>query len=634
MKSQLSDLLKIWCAASLDAAHLCATSLSEHARDCERVRMNIETRGLGFLVLDLPSLDTLLTTLLEDGSVRFEGPLTGRRSKTDSRPRFLWSHWERVCDDKGCLLSEPDVDSIAALRQLSCFFKKLEVQCSSTRIENAIKDYYAIESNITPARLNWLADHIDLNTSTTFASGFEFVYEEGLFNRPDPRERLGFERFLQRLDKVAGILVSELGVFDSMSEDSRETGFFKHGPGAVSNRRASEYKYAFPYWSDKLEGLFPFDWCSGATLGAYPPSKVEKPSALLTVPKTAKAPRLIAAEPVEHQWCQQKVKTWLDYAMKHSLVGRFFDPSNQALSQALVASASHNQLLSTLDLSSASDRVSCRHVEALFNANKTLLAAVHATRTRWIEDRVTTRDKLALRKFASMGSALTFPVQSIFFLSVALASAGAQCKRSIKRLVGKVRVFGDDIILPSYAYNDCVKHLGDLGLKVNRNKSFSKGLFRESCGADCWGGFDVTPVKPKHVDADTPVGIQGLLDLANNLHLKGWWKAGEVVIGMLPPRFKRNVFRIGSGVPGLVSFAGERVGPLKWDSNLHRWYTPQPVVVKLQERVVQDNSFALREFLTSPYSAVRPRVTGTKRIGVAKIATSRVEPTKSVLGAL
>jgi hypothetical protein len=519
------------------------------------------------------------------------------------------------------LLQDADPNAIAGIRQLSCFFKKHEVKCSPTRIDDAVKEYYEIESNIIDPVLDWTADDLDTSRNTSFSSSFliqpaPLLGQEGL----DSSEK----QFLRRLDNVARILVSELGTFDSMSEQSSETGTLKHGPGAVSNLKGDGYKYLFPSWSSKLERLFPFDWCSGAPIGEVHHNSVEPPSKLFGVPKTAKTPRLIAMEPLEHQWTQQKVKTWLDHAMSKSLIGQFFDPSDQTLSQRLVVQSSIDRSLSTIDLSSASDRVSCRHVEALLQSNLPLLEAAHATRTRMIVDGLTSRAPMVLKKFASMGSALTFPIQSIFFLSIALASAGASNRRDILRLKGKVRVFGDDIIVPTVAYAECVHSLTLLGLKVNRQKSFSDGFFRESCGADYWRGYDVTPVKPKHTFTGTLRDLQGLIDTSNNLYEKGWWKASAAVMDRIPPRFKRNVFHISRGVPGIKSRSGEKTLPMKWDRNLHFFYVPQPYVFKAVRKVCQDSSFALREFLTRLYSELNPRETGTKRSIVARVATMRV----------
>lgn len=625
MKSQLNYMLETWDALLYDVASSCAISASEVVRDSERLRTRVKHRGLGSLTLDLPHLDTLLLSLLENSSVRFEGPLSVRRSKRDVRPRFLNAFWSLICDSNGCLLNEPDVDAIIAIRQLSCFFKKLQVSCSPKRVDDAVKEYYEIESTLQRSVLDWSLDDLPDDTACSFSGSFRVLGRVDLFGSSGGTS-LKDVQFLRRLDKVSGVLLSELGYFDSMSEDSTETGFFKHGKGAVSNIKSKDYKYSFPYWSNKLEGFFPYDWCSGDTLGSYAKSQKESPSALLSVPKTAKAPRLIASEPVEHQWCQQKIATWLTYRVNNTLIGRFVAIQDQTLSQRMVAQASIDRSLSTLDLSSASDRVTCRHIEALCRSNPQLLRAFHAVRTRVLEDRTTKRDNLKLQKFATMGSALTFPVQCIFFLCVALASAGAHDRKSIIKLIGSVRVFGDDIIIPTHAYDDCVYYLTFLGLKVNKAKSFSLGYFRESCGMDAWRGFDVTPVKPKHLVAGAALVTQSLIDTSNNLFKKGFWRAAEKIAALIPHRFKRNVFSVADeAASGLVSYCGDKFGSLKWDRYLHRWYAPQPIYVDRAERVVQNNSFALREFFTRPFCAERPRETGTKRRGVAVIATRRVE---------
>lgn len=625
MKSRYTDLLEIWKALSYDGALACDMPISEHERDFSRVMTGLETRGLAFFTLDLPALDTLVTTLLEDGSVRFEGPLTARKSKADKRPRFLWGFWKLVCSPNGCLLEDPDASAIAALRQLSCFQKKREVECAPFRVENAIKEYHKNDAQIIPAALDWAADSLDLSSVPNFSGNFGI--------RPD---RLGltadastgcYWEFLRRLDLVSGILVSDLGSFDAMSDNTPVDGMFRHGPGAVSNLKGGSYKYDFPSWSEKLEGVFPFDWCSGSQLGEYPPSRREYPSRLIAVPKTAKTPRLIAAEPVEHQFCQQKVLTWLDKAISRSLAGAFLDLHDQSASQHLVAESSLDRSLSTIDLSSASDLVSCRHVESLLRANHPLLEAAHASRTRYVRDDVLQSGFIKLRKFASMGSALTFPIESLLFLCIALASAGAHDRQSIKRLRGKVRVFGDDIMLPTSAHADACKYLAALGLKVNRTKSFARGYFRESCGADYWRGFDVTPVRPKTLISDTVRNKQGMIDLANNLHKKGWWHGAAKVLQLIPQSHKRNVLSYKRAVPGIFTFGAERIEKPRFDKHLHVNYVRVPTLIEVQERTAQDDSTSLREHFTRAYSPYRARELGVVQRATAKFAFVRVEVT-------
>lgn len=614
MKSGLDYMLQIWSFALYDAKLSCAMSQVGYSRDLERLTRHLHTRGLGCFTLDLPNLDTVLLSLLEEGKVVFEGHFCARRSRSDLRPAFLWDLWRLVCDESGCLLKDPSPEAMLSIRQLSSFWKKLEVECSPARINAAVEEFYDIEDNIPNPTLDWVGRDITGYHDTSFEL---FYGSSGAF--VDDRD------FLRRLDKVSKILVSGIPIFDSMSEDTPDTGFFKHGPGAVSNLRSGGYKYSFPNWSDSLERLFPFDWCAGGDLLAVPILNDEPKSKLLQVPKTAKTPRLIASEPLEHQWCQQKIKTFLDFHFRKSVIGRFFDPCNQALSQRLVALAARDRSLSTIDLSSASDRVSCVHIERLFNRHPSLLEAMMHVRTQKIVDTLTGRGTTSIRKFSTMGSALTFPIQSLFFLTVALASAGAYDRRTILDLEGKVRVFGDDIIVPLAAHEDTVRRLNNLGLKVNKKKSFFKGSFRESCGADCWGDYDITPVKPKVGIPDTPAKYQAAIDTSNNLFKKGFWRAANRILEWLPPRFTENVFRYDAGVPGVFSYSGTKVSRLKYDKDLQRYYVPQPTLIKKVEVVTQDNSFALREFFSRPWSSERPRETGTKRMTKAMIASVRVD---------
>jgi len=609
MKSQLNDMLEIWCALSNDIARSYATSSVELSRDCETAKHNTISRGIGFFTLDLPSLDAHLLQLLEDGYVRFEGPLTARRSKKDVRPRFLWFLWSRICDVNGWLLDEPDPDAIFFLRQITSIFKKLEVGCADWRLQETLTGYHQNDSRIVPPILDWSGDTLEVDDRIRFDRSFHRS-ETPLLDAGQSVDDLQVYRFLQRLDRVAAVLITELGTFDAMSESSPEMGIFSHGKGAVSNLRGSEYKYSFPTWSEKLEGTFPFDWCSGASIGSVPRSNVEPFSKLCAVPKTSKSPRLIASEPVEHQWCQQKIMTWLDYRIDTSIAGCFLNLHDQGLSRDLVRTSSLDRSLSTIDLSNASDLLSCRHIESMLRSNPGLLCAVHAVRTRVLRDPYS-NSLIKLKKFASQGSALTFPLESLFFLSVALASAGASTPKEIRKLIGKVRVYGDDIIVPSAAYEATVYNLTYLGLQVSVKKSFTKGKFRESCGMDCWNGFDVTPAKPKHLSSDTPVQVMSMLELANNLYLKGLWLASDKVKSLLPKRFSKVVMNYKSGVLALWSYGKSLIPPMiKWCKRLHYHYFDVPSVTTKSKRKALDSSDSLREHLTRRFSALQPRILG------------------------
>ena len=365
------------------------------------------------------------------------------------------------------------------------------------------------------------------------------------------------------------------------------------------------------------EILDPLDRTSAA---GYRPSLHEPCSRLLAVPKTAKGPRLIAAEPTAHQWCQQFVKRFLEERLTGLFGENFISFRNQGLSQRLVSKASLDRSLATVDLSSASDRLSCWVVERAFRANPSLLRALHATRTRWTMDAVdktVSPNYFVTKKFASQGTAVTFPVQSIIFFLVAISASGFEARgpedffcnnrfyKPIARYRNKVRVFGDDIILPVHGYELLAKMLHVLGLKVNLEKSFSQGHFRESCGMDCFKGHNVTPIKTTKLEATGPQSRQSLIDYANNLHQAGLWHASKAVESITPGRVLSNlpVVGVGCGGVGRVSYTGNKVDHLRkrWNTELHRFeYRVHATISRVRRKPTNTLSGLLQYFAEAP----------------------------------
>lgn len=170
---------------------------------------------------------------------------------------------------------------------------------------------------------------------------------------------------------------------------------------------------------------------------------------------------------------------------------------SQALNRELAREGSANGKLATLDLSEASDRVSIVHVADLLHSFPSLKEAVFAARSTWAR---TPKGDVHLWKYASMGSALTFPLESAVFLTVVFLGIESASNKplshiDIRRLRGRVRIFGDDIIVPVDYVESVVSALESYGFKVNHGKSFWTGKFRESCGGDYYGGDDVSIIR-------------------------------------------------------------------------------------------------------------------------------------------
>jgi hypothetical protein len=174
----------------------------------------------------------------------------------------------------------------------------------------------------------------------------------------------------------------------------------------------------------------------------------------------------------------------------------------QDIHRRLAREASTDGRFATLDLSNASDTV-CRNLVKLllppswFAVLDSLRSKKTYFRGKWY----------LLEKFSSMGNGFTFELETLVFLC--LASAFSEDLR----LGVDVFAFGDDIIVPTGISKDVIAALSFFGLKVNDEKSFVSGPFRESCGGDYFLGVDVRPFFLKN----SPSTPQQLISFANGI---------------------------------------------------------------------------------------------------------------------
>lgn len=151
----------------------------------------------------------------------------------------------------------------------------------------------------------------------------------------------------------------------------------------------------------------------------------------------------------------------------------------QALQQLLAKYASIDDDFATIDLSDASDTICYMLVRLLLPQDWfDLLCSVRSENTcindKWVK----------LQKFSSMGNGFTFELETMLFYVIC----------SVVGDTSVVAVYGDDMIVPSEKYEDIISALTFFGFTPNKKKSFAKGPFRESCGADWYRGHDVRPV--------------------------------------------------------------------------------------------------------------------------------------------
>lgn len=637
MKSQADNLLLVAEQILLKDIALAYPALQGSlSKDFDRLSLYCRTRGLAFWSLDLPNLDSLLIQGLESGRLHLEGPLSHGKSKRAKVPRLFSGLWLRVFDKSACLRRDVDVSAIFFLRQLCCLGKKIAVDCTHDRTNAAVEAYHDIERQLRRPTLEWdrdefgawegASDRCISEAAPVLIPDGDLFCETGLTTcqaKEKTIENEGLRRLLTQVQQVADLVAGAIGPYCPIaySNDRVSMGLspgFRHGPGAVAERLRNHEKSKFPNWTAKLQNVFPFELVGKVNLltPVDRPQNHEVAARLIAVPKTAKGPRLIASEPTSHQWCQQGIREFLVDRLRASLGTHFIDFHDQSKSGALVLQASLDRKLATVDLSDASDRLTCWTVERIFRANPSLLSALHAARTRYIRDDISSVTRfLKTKKFASQGTAVTFPVQSIVFFCIAMGVSldGEVSWQAINRLRGQVRVFGDDIIIPSHGYERLCRVMDALQLKVNKAKSFVKGHFRESCGVDGYMGYDVTPVKPKTVVADGPESCQAVIDTCNNLFAKGLWYASDRLGSLLPTRIQRATRIVGindSGTSGLASYVGGCESHLvqRWNSRLHRYEVRVWNLHVQAHRETRGGYHTLLDFMSSQHNHEHARI--------------------------
>ena len=589
----LRQFIGLYRSILMDATDFHPTLRKEFDRDLSRLESLSTNMGVKLFTLALPTLGKVLDQALDSGRLAFNGePLSGPINRKIRIPRLFRGFWMLLFDADGCLKQDIDPNDVLFLRTLLYAGKRYQMDCSLTAKYSTIKEFYDVDEALPPSSQIWDGDgsSVDPHSPVTFQ---DFGSSTGdLFRSESDRELDFLLRTAQECaDRVSGLL----GEF--IPSVSR----FRHGPGAVSDLDArKDFKYSFRHWNPRLQWVFPaseFAVANSRDIGITNSFDngtsilMEWPSVLCCVLKTQKAPRLFAKEPSCNQWCQQSVRSYLTDAISACVIGDSIDFGRQELSGELALAGSIDGSLATIDLSSASDRLSCAVVERMFRKNDSLLSAMIASRTRYIVNRLDVKQpKLhKLRKFASMGSALTFPVQSIVFYTLCCAAGLVATGTSLRDwtvIARQVRVYGDDLIVPVSWMPFVEKLFTGLLLKINRSKTFTGKNFRESCGSDCFRGYYVTPGQVRQFYDESKLStLQGVVDTSNNLFYKGFWHASSYVLSTVQEGIRKLIPSVrvvsdaltgrpiipGSVTFGLTSPSGTKLHSRKrWNYDLQR----------------------------------------------------------------
>jgi hypothetical protein len=560
MKSNVSDLLEVVLGVYRDACTLCVADVFD-VRDLLTISSRVESEGPGFLTLALPRFcEDFERSLAEEhvDSSSFLGFKKLRRG--EAIPAFLQGMLSLLFDRKTGRYEQNSnrvVSSsiVECVRQICLTFKKLELPCTDNKVLGAVSNFVQTE--------------LDLSTYS-----------------PDPED-------------LALFCATSSVLWDNILFDLRLTDCTpRHGPGATADGQSGNGKYRWQYWHERLEPYFPLidSAFSFSAFGSEElkmvtvlPSESEVPVKVTPVPKTLKGPRIIAVEPCCMQYAQQGVRDLLYGVLERSrITAGHVNFRDQSVNQRLALIASENGQYSTIDLSEASDRVPRDLALSMFDSNPDLRDAIDACRS--------THAKLPdgtiigpLKKFASMGSALCFPVESMYFYTICVAALLKSMAlpinhRNAFKASRDVYVYGDDIVVPSKHATIVLDYLQKYNCKVNMSKTFLSGSFRESCGMDAFAGRKVTPTYLRQMRPENKQQADRVISwvkTANLFYQRGYWITSSILfnkverlMGILPYLSEDS-----AGL-GRTTYLGEK-SISKWNSRLQRLeikaWTPEPV---------------------------------------------------------
>lgn len=465
MKDQISlkSLVSLWTSVAMQL------NVSQRSVDTVLLQCDTEHNAIEFLTKKLPSLGSDLDRALSSGTFILTPGFFKKPTKSPF-PHFLKEIFIKIFDKNGNL--RPGVEiakDIKILRTLCYFTYKFEFPITdlSASYEKFKDTDKHVKTKFSPNLLNILKPFVAKCCPPSFDV--------------EPRHSNGATAC------KADILSRRLG-FDWNLVDNM-----------FSNVTTSPTMQLM----SKLQASFS--------------KKIKRPhnySRFTCVPKDARGPRGINIEQHERMFFQQQyMHAFYDYIQNDSEARGFINFDDQTINQELAKYGSVMDTYSTIDLKDASDLVSWELVKQVFPPE--VVAAFTATRSPQVE---VDGEMVTLKKFASMGSALCFPVEAILFWSIA------------RTVCPFVWVYGDDIIVPSKYAKNVIIMLKQYGLRVNLGKTLLTGPFKESCGGDFFRGQDIVPYRLKKTN-----DMFSFIDFTNNMGKS----FGDKVINVLVDWYKK-----------------------------------------------------------------------------------------------
>lgn len=572
--------------------------------DVEMVVQRYKSEGLSFLTKTLPQLSRSVIFSLEKGcfirptSFAWKGALLKNFS----------SHLSKIFSRQGKLLDDCDSLYIKLLRQFCEYFYKLSLEFSEGEIARATEKFRA-HDNTVPSVGEYDQCFVD-----QLRKDFETHYHD----------------------------ISTASVH-SILEAHRP----RNGPGTYSSVQPNEYEGNW-YTRRYYDHATPQKWWKYNHFKRYAsyckPSSIcseEQTSQVLFVPKDSRGPRTIVREPFLSLSYQMSYFDFMSSKLE-SISRHRINFQDQGINQALARQSSIDRKMSTIDLKDASDSVSYAIIKHIFRYSPgPLYFIINRTDFTQLPDGT----KIRLKKLSGMGSGLTFPTMSLLCHLAITRHIVNRTGLSYFNVAKQVYTYGDDIIVPTVWNSYAVDALKRVSLQTNPDKSFSRGFFRESCGADYFKGSDVSfvrlklssgkiSIKPGSITISGDLGLKTLDAHAAELMKNGLHSVASIIYNVIERKIGRLPFKandcnaVARYVPGLpdtyftstTGYKGVRclvAVPVEFEVSNEEYFLSQ--ALRESKRVRWEDSLFPKEFVHHSRKAI-PRTVKYVRMLVNPLA--------------
>lgn len=413
----------------------------------------LRNEGYKFVTVTLPSFAKHVLLCIEQGVwTSFGTSIRCRKGLPVIFQGYLKSLFTFDTESSQWILSnEPDPVSLYCIRQVCEYTFKLSLPFSDAIVEKASQNF------------------VEVDKSVLGCNEYEHHFVDSM--------RKNFSANYCRTKKIA---------FDDLKLQAR------FGPGTFSGSESHYWRrHSLPLTATKAT----FDIISPMRLNKHQRRPVivaetSSCSEVLFVPKDSRGPRVIVREPYHLLAAQLGFNSLVSSALERDTCFRV-NFKDQQINKRLAHHSSIFRDYATIDLKDASDRVSYAIVRHLFR-NFPIYSCLQF---RVQETVLPDGSRHTLKKLAGMGSGYTFPCMALVIHLAICTHVSRVLRIPYRHVMRNVYVYGDDIVIPVDWVELAFKALTLVGLEVNKNKSYWRGPFRESCGGDYLHGNDVTPVR-------------------------------------------------------------------------------------------------------------------------------------------